>query len=541
MPAPRDDGIVVNLLDTPGYPDFTGELRAGLRAADAALFVVSAAEDIDPITSTLWEECAALGTPRAVVMTRLDTPRAYFDARVAACQRVFGGADGQDVLPLYLPVAHEPETAPEALVGLLSRRVYDYAAGFPPKVSDLSDDVDVAGDVEQARNALIEAIINNSEDESLLDRYLAGEDIGVDVLIDDLETAVARGTFYPVVPVCAATGLGLGELLEIIGGGFPSPVELDPPAVTTVTGAPANPLRCDPAGPLLGEVVRTSVDPYQGRLSILRIFSGTLTPDSAIHISGHGGATRGHPDHDADERVGQLFSPVRRARCARSTRRSPVTSARSAASASPRPETPCRTRPRRCSMRPWSLPEPLLPIAVQAATRGDEDALAKALGRLTAGDPTVRVERSPDTGQLVLWCLGEAHADVVLDRLRATGARVDTVPVRIAAARDVHREARGSRPAGQAVRRARAVRGLRRRGHHRSLAVRASSSPRRSSAARCRPSSSARSRRACARSSSTAWTTTTSRWSTCWSRSSTARRTASTPPTPPSRWPARSR
>ena len=87
----RHDDIVVNLLDTPGYPDFTGELRAGLRAADAALFVVSAAEDIDPITSTLWEECAALGTPRAVVMTRLDTPRASFDDSVAACQRVFGG------------------------------------------------------------------------------------------------------------------------------------------------------------------------------------------------------------------------------------------------------------------------------------------------------------------------------------------------------------------------------------------------------------------------------------------------------------------
>jgi len=145
----RHDGIVVNLVDTPGYPDFTGELRAGLRAADAALFVVSAAEDIDPITSTLWEECAALGTPRAVVMTRLDTPRASFDDSVAACQRVFGGADGQDVLPLYLPVEHEPETAPEALVGLLSRRVYDYAAGFPPKVSDLTDDVAVAGDVEK--------------------------------------------------------------------------------------------------------------------------------------------------------------------------------------------------------------------------------------------------------------------------------------------------------------------------------------------------------------------------------------------------------
>ena len=281
----RHDDIVVNLLDTPGYPDFTGELRAGLRAADAALFVVSAAEDIDPITSTLWEECAALGTPRAVVMTRLDAPRASFDDSVAACQRVFGGADGQDVLPLYLPVAHEPETAPEALVGLLSRRVYDYASGFPPKVSDLTDDVAVAGDVEQARNALIEAIINNSEDESLLDRYLPAR---TSAWTCSSTTWKPRLRGEPSTPSCRcarAPGWVWASCLEIISGGFPSPVELDPPAVTTVTGGPAKPIQCDPAGPLVGEVIRTSVDPYQGRLSILRIFSGTLTPDSAIHVS----------------------------------------------------------------------------------------------------------------------------------------------------------------------------------------------------------------------------------------------------------------
>src|SRR3954471_10847310 len=109
------DGVVINLLDTPGYPDFTGELRAGLRAADAALFVVSAADEIDPITVSLWEECAALGTPRAVVITKLDAPRADYAGTVAACQRVFGGDDGQAVLPLYVPEGDR------SLTGLLSR------------------------------------------------------------------------------------------------------------------------------------------------------------------------------------------------------------------------------------------------------------------------------------------------------------------------------------------------------------------------------------------------------------------------------------
>ena len=229
------DDVVVNLLDTPGYPDFTGELRAGLRAADAALFVVSSAEDIDPITVSLWEECAALGTPRAVVISRLDAPRADYAGTLAECQRLFGGPDGQDVLPLYSPVGGSAGEAPHGLVGLLSRTGFDYSAGFPPKESS---DLVAAVDVDTERGLLIEAIINNSEDETLLDRYLNGEEIGIEVLIDDLETAVARGTFYPVLPVCAATGLGLAELLEVLSGAFPSPVELDPPAVKAIDGAP---------------------------------------------------------------------------------------------------------------------------------------------------------------------------------------------------------------------------------------------------------------------------------------------------------------
>ncbi|HZZ95545.1 MAG TPA: elongation factor G-like protein EF-G2 [Jatrophihabitantaceae bacterium] len=434
-----DDDVVVNLLDTPGYPDFTGELRAGLRAADAALFVVSSAEDIDPITVSLWEECAGLGTPRAVVISRLDAPRADYTRTLTECQRLFGGADGQDVLPLYSPVGGSAGEAPHGLVGLLSRTGFDYSAGFPPKESS---DLVGAVDLDTDRGLLIEAIINNSEDETLLDRYLNGEEIGIEVLVDDLETAVARGTFYPVLPVCAATGLGLAEVLEVLSGAFPSPVELDPPAVKAIDGSATKAVSCDQSGELLAEVVRTSVDPYLGRLSILRIFSGTLTPETPVHISGHGGGERGHPDHDTDERVGQIFSPL--GATLRPVDRAvagDIVAIGRLGSAETGDTISAKSAP--LLIDPWDMPEPQLPIAVEAATRADEDALAKGLSRLTAGDPTVRVERHQDTGQLVLWCLGEAHADVVLERLRATGAHVDTVPLRIALRETFTTEARG--------------------------------------------------------------------------------------------------
>jgi elongation factor G len=429
------DGVVINLLDTPGYPDFTGELRAGLRAADGALFVVSAEEDIDPITVSLWEECAALGTPRAVVITKLDAARADYPGAVAACQRVFGGADGQAVLPLYVP---DGDTA---LIGLLTKSRYDYSNGFPPSESPAGE-----VDIEEPRGALIEAIINNSEDETLLDRYLSGEEIGLDVLIDDLETAVARGTFYPVLPVCAGTGLGLAELLEVLSGAFPSPAEIDLPETQPLYGIDTKAVECNPSGPLLAEVVRTTVDPYLGRLSVLRLFSGTLTPETPIHISGHGGESRGHPDHDADERVASIFSPLgSQLRPIERAIAGDICAVGRLGVAETGDTISAKSAP--LLMAPWEMPEPLLPIAVQAATRADEDALAKALGRLTAGDPTVRIERHSvsqgGTGQLILWCLGEAHADVVLERLRATGAHVETVPLRIAVQETFTVEAKG--------------------------------------------------------------------------------------------------
>ena len=118
------DGITVNLVDTPGHPDYVGELRAGLRAADAALFVVSATDGLDGATALVWEECAAVGLPRAVVVTKLDQPRADFDESVAICQRVFG----EGVVPVYLPLHGEDETV-AGVVELLSQQVIDYSSG----------------------------------------------------------------------------------------------------------------------------------------------------------------------------------------------------------------------------------------------------------------------------------------------------------------------------------------------------------------------------------------------------------------------------
>ncbi|MDA8435230.1 MAG: elongation factor G-like protein EF-G2 [Actinomycetales bacterium] len=418
------DGVKVNLIDTPGYADFVGDLRAGLRAADAALFVVSAADGVDGATQLLWEECAAVGMPRAVVVTKLDKERADFDDVVAICQRVFG--DG--VLPLYLPM-HADDGTVAGLIGLLTQQVYDYSSGG--RVTS-APDAEHLPLIENARGALIEGIIAESEDETLMDRYLGGEDLDVETLIADLETAVARGSFYPVLAsALLPAGFGTTELLELVVRGFPSPLEHPLPAVTSPDGAPREPLACDVDGPLCAEVVKTTTDPYVGRVSLVRVFSGTLRPDATVHVSGHFDPDRGHEDHDVDERVGALSSPLGKTQ---RTVGHAVAGDIVAVAKLSRAETgdTLSEKENPLLVEPWVMPDPLLPVAIVAHSKADDDKLAQGLGRLVAEDPTMRLERNPETNQLVLWCMGEAHVDVLLDRLRNRyGVAVDSVPLRV--------------------------------------------------------------------------------------------------------------
>ncbi|MDQ0855242.1 elongation factor G [Arthrobacter sp. V4I6] len=415
------NGVKVNLLDTPGYGEFIGELRAGLRAADAALFVVSAVDDIDAATSALWAECQRTRMPRAVVISRLDHPRADFDAALARCRQAFGDA----VMPLYLPVRSGAATS--GLLGLLSGTVSELLPNNPVPALRNADDVE-RGASETVRSALIEGIIAESEDETLMDRYLAGEDIAPEILIQDLETAVARASFHPVLPTSAESGLGLAELLETMTRAFPSPLERELPPVTDLAGGPVGLTGCDPAGPLAGEVVRTTIDPFLGRVCLVRLFSGTLREDSAVHVGGRGLADRGHEDHDSDERVAHLYSPL-----GSSLRPVPycvagdICALTKLGAAETGDTISAKELP--LLVQPWEMPEPLLPVAIEAASHGDEDVLARSLGKVAAGDPTLRVERNSETHQLILWCMGEAHAEVVLGRLRDQGVNLHTVEV----------------------------------------------------------------------------------------------------------------
>lgn len=427
-----DYGIIrLNLLDSPGNPDFVGELRAGLRGADAALFVISAVDGIDGATRRVWDECAAVGAPRAIVVTDVDEPRANFEATLEELQDVFG--DG--VHALYLPYRADDPAAARVISVPRAQVMEGIGSSMELTPLDAADQ----DRVEELRSRLIEDVITESGDEDLMEKYLEGEELGFLTLSVDLQKAIGQAEFFPVLPIVATTGLGIPQLLRVMCLGFPSPADHVLPKIYSPAGAERAPLKHSVDEPLVAAVIKTTTDPFVGRVSVVRVYSGVLRPDTTVHISGHLSQFAGkpadshwHADHDDEERVGALGRPMGGAQepVDQALAGEIVTVARlSRAETGDTLSDPANP----AVITPWAMPEPLYPTAIQSTKKGDEGKLMQGLQRLQAEDPTVRVEVDATTGQLVLWTMGEQHLQVMLDRLKGrSGVEVASVPVLVA-------------------------------------------------------------------------------------------------------------
>ncbi|MGW4383023.1 elongation factor G [Kitasatospora sp. NPDC004531] len=387
LPLPWQD-LTVNLLDTPGYADFAGELHAALRAAEAAVFVHSAADESVPRpVQALWRQCEDARLPRALALTHLNTARVRLDDVLRMLQDTLGTPDTVRLL-------HHPDLRDGHLHGstdLLTGRAY----GKP----------DDPGDLTAERARLVEALAG--EDDTLMERYLDGADLDTAALTAGLRREFLAGALHPVLAT-APDGTGCDALLDLVATAFPSPAD-------RADGLPA----ADPDAPLTAQVVQSGEDPYLGRLSLLRLFTGTLHPDTTAHL----------PD-GTEERLTGLHSPF-------GHQLRPVPQAVAGDLVTVAKLNTARTGDTLSTdhtvLPPWPLPEALLPTAVRARSKADEDKLSQALGRLAAQDPALRVEQNPDTHQLVLWCTGEAHLAVTLDRLADRhGVHVETVPYEVA-------------------------------------------------------------------------------------------------------------
>jgi elongation factor G len=404
------DGVKINLLDAPGYADFIGDVRAALRAADACLFVVSAVDGVEVQHEVVWEMAVEAGLPRAFFVNKLDRERASYQRTLDGLTSAFG----TQVAPVQFPIGEEHEL--EGLVDLLSRKAYRYS-GDPKGVEGEWPD-DIGGKVEPFREKLVDAVAE--ADDALLEKYLETGELSEDEVIAGMKAGFTQARLAPVLCGSATVPVGVDRLARDIVDVFPSP--LDRPASTVVDKSGEESERAvDPSGPLTALVFKTISDPFVGKISLVKVASGSLRPDSSIH----------NASQNLEERVGQLFT----LRGKEHETVSAIPAGDIGAIAKLAKTTTGDTLTAKgddVRFPPIDLPEPLYAVAVEPKTKGDEDKLSTALHRSVEEDPTVHVERSDETHQTVLYGMGEAHVDVLLERMkRKFGVEVGTAPARI--------------------------------------------------------------------------------------------------------------
>ncbi|MEI8057848.1 MAG: GTP-binding protein [Actinomycetes bacterium] len=411
----------INFIDTPGAADFAGEPRAALRAADAALFVFSAVDGIDAAAAFLWDECAGAEIPRAVVVTHLDLEAADFDAIVAICQRLFG----DEVVPLHLPM-HADDGSAAGLIDLLRQQVADYSTGAR---LDRAPDPEHGSLVEDARMALIEAILADSDEEDLLDTYVDDEDPDIDLLTASLRTSVARGAITPILATAATPmGFGISEILALITTSFPAPGNYRLPYVTDSSGEPIEPLAGDSGGDLCAQIIQTRLGVDGQQSSIARIFSGTLVSGTDIALSGVRGAnaiTAATTDFDTTAHVGSITGE----HVVADATAGDIVSITGLDTARPGDTISSLEVPMR--VEPWLLPEPTLPVTLVFATAVDSS-LSALVASLASSDLTIRHDFALETNDHIIWTLTDSHLQAFLaDLTDLVGSKVDALPLRL--------------------------------------------------------------------------------------------------------------
>ena len=382
----------INLVDTPGYADFLGEMIAGVAAADTALILVDAAAGVQVGTDTAWRLAEQRKMPRAIVVSRLDRENARWEELVAEIQAELG----PQCQPLQLPIGLESSF--RGVVDVLHRKAYE---GDGKSESAVPDDMHDA--VAAARDGLAERIAEADDDLTL--KYLEGEELSDEEIENGLSTAIAAGTLVPIFCASGAANIGSMPLLRAIHDEFPSPIDVPP--ITAEVAGETKELAADPNGPVAALVFKTSADEFVGRLTYFRVFSGTIRRDA--HLYNHG--------TEEDERLTNLSNIV-----GKELRGSDAVVAGDIGAVTKLSATHTfdtlgdKATPVRIA--PLDLPIPVFSAAISPISKADVDKLGPSLQRLLEEDPTLRIERDPDTGETILSGLGESHVDLAAETLR---------------------------------------------------------------------------------------------------------------------------
>jgi elongation factor G len=385
----------INLADAPGYPDFVGEVAGAMRAVEAALIAVDAVAGVEVQTEKAWALAGREGRSRAVVITRMDRENAAFAHVLEAVEAKFG----RGVVAVQWPIGAESSFA--GVIDLLTMEGHGPSGRIPADKAPAGP----MGEARTARERLVEAIAES--DDALTEAYLETGELSADQIAQGLRAGVRSGKIVPVFCAAAASNaLGVVPLLDAIVGLMPSPAERGPVAARSAKGEEVV-LAPDPNGVLAAQVWKTMADPYVGKLSYLKVVSGTLKSDSQVWNAARGKA----------ERIGQLF--VMRGKQQEPAPELPAGDIGAVAKLADTATGDTLTdKDKAVSLPPIEFPKPAIAMAVEPKSKADEDKLGSALSRLTEEDHTLLVQRASEMRQTLISGMGESHLEIVADRLR---------------------------------------------------------------------------------------------------------------------------
>ena len=381
----------INLIDTPGYADFVGEMIAGTSVADAALIVVDAAAGVQVGTEAAWRMADGRTLPRAVVINRMDRENADWEKTLTEVQ----GTLGPQCQPLFLPIGSEHDFS--GIVDVLGGKVYRESsaqASAPPE--------DMADAVTGARELVIERIAEANDDLTL--KYLEGETLTEEEITSGLKEAILAGTLVPVMPAAGALTIGSAPLLTLISEEFPSP--LDAPAIEAKVDGKTQSLTADPSTTPAALIFKTTADEFVGRLTYLRVFSGTVQADSHLF----------NTQKQQDERLANLSHVFGKELQSAGALVAGDIGAVTKLNASTTFDT-LSDKAHPIILTQPALPTPVFSAAITPKTKADVDKLGTSLHRLVEEDLTLQIDRDADTGETILSGLGESHVQLASEKL----------------------------------------------------------------------------------------------------------------------------
>lgn len=401
-------GHKINLIDTPGYADYAGEIHAALRVTDLAIFVVDGVDGVEVQTEYAWRLAEELSVPRMIFVNKLDKERSSFTKTVAQLRDRFGAG----IAPVEIPVGREMDF--RGVADLFRDKAYVYNSG-KPEVTDMPEEM--MDREQELRDNLVEGIVIGDDD--MLERYLDGDAPSIEELEHTMAIGVAAATVFPVVCGSATEKIGVDRLADFIVALAPSPADR-PPTIVTV-GDQQVEIEADPSGDPLAFVFKTLADPYVGQISLLKVLSGTLKPETNL-MSGRSG------QNERLAKIATMFGNettlVDSAPAGDIVAVAKLIDTKTGDTLAPK-GTPV-------TVAPIDWPEPVLATAIVARTQSDDDKLSTALHRILEEDASLRLERSRETNQTLLFGLGESHVQTAIDKLeRKFGVKVDQEKVKV--------------------------------------------------------------------------------------------------------------